>query len=214
MASPASPETTTVEPQPAAPVLERTCSKCDATKVVSPETWPYRQKRKHLPYASYGTVCKLCDAKRKSEYEARRGAIAADAAPRPDPKGESPGDAKAITAANKLDVALALKTGSRTVNAMAAGVLARIMEYCEDPDHEHHLWALELLAQRILPRKLYEELGGAAAGVGSLNDKRPVFQVNILPAAPAAEGRVLSEGGEVLLDAPGQALITLKERSE
>ena len=78
-------------------------------------------------------------------------------------------------------------------------VMATVLEYATNRNHELHKWALELLAERILPRKLYEELGGRAAGVGSLNDKRPVFQVNILPAnAPGDAARVIDGQHEVI----------------
>jgi len=97
-----------------------------------------------------------------------------------------------------------LKAGSFALNHAAPGVMARIMEYLEDPEHKHHLWALELFAQRILPRKLYEELGGQAAGVGALSDRRPMFVLNVLPASPSApQGTVYDQDGNVqLLPAP------------
>lgn len=188
----ASPETT-VQVAPA-PAEQRTCRKCNETKPVTPETWPYKNDRRRSGYKASGNLCILCERQRKVQYEARRNELkAAVTAPIETPDGKPESVRKAITAANKLDVAQALKAGSRAVNELAPSVMARIFEYLEDPDHEHHLWALELLAQRILPRKLYEELGGIAAGAGSLADKRPVFVVNVLPAAPAAEeGRVVS----------------------
>jgi len=87
-----------------------------------------------------------------------------------------------------------------SLNQAAPGVMARIMEYLEDPEHKHHLWALELFAQRILPRKLYEELGGQAAGVGALSDRRPMFVLNVMPATPGApQGTVYDQDGNVQL---------------
>ena len=191
-------------PGPANLIEERTCRKCDQTKPVSPETWPYRKGRQGM-YQAHGAICIECEKKRKSEYEARRDKIAVSVssiAPS-DPKGKPDDKRKEITAANKLDVAHALKTGARVVNEYAPSAMARILEYLEDPESPHHIWALELLAQRILPRKLFEELGGQAAGVGSLNDKRPVFQVNILPANAPGGGdaaRVIDGQHEVVAD--------------
>jgi hypothetical protein len=203
------PSVETSAPGPANPQESRTCRKCTETKVVTADTWPYRSSRKGQPYQAYGQVCLACEKKRKQEYEARRDKIAAmvkaPAAPETDKAG-------AKRKPNRLDVDQALKAGSRVLNEYAPSVLARVLEYADDPYHEHHLWAIELLAQRILPRKLYEELGGQAAGVGSLQDKRPQFQINILPASPAPEGRVIPGQAEVetveLLPSPQE------ERSE
>lgn len=187
---------TTSAPGPANPIEERRCRKCDEAKAVTPETWPYKKGRNKI-YAAHGTVCLACEKKRKAEYEARRDKIAQSVASiaTSDPKGQPDEKRKGVVAANKLDVALALKAGSRVLNEYAPAVMARILEYLEDTESPHHLWALELLAQRILPRKLYEELGGQAAGVGSLADKRPMFIVNVMPALPQPgdQGRLLTE---------------------
>lgn len=185
------------------PQESRTCSKCEETRVISPETWPYRRGRKGH-YVSYGSICLACEKKRKTEYEARRNSIAdiVNAVPVPE-EGTPEQKRKAISKANKLDVAQALKAGSVAINQAAPGAMARLMEYLEDPEHRHHLWALEMALQRILPRKLYEELGGQAAGVGVLNDRRPLFVLNVLPAAPGAQqGTVYDQQGNVVLLPP------------
>lgn len=183
------PETPAAAAQPAVNQPEsRTCTKCAATKVVTPDTWPYRKEtRPGALYQAHGQLCLDCVKKRKNEYDARRRAIVADAKASAVPDEGKPADKrKALTAASKMDVAAALKTGSTVLNQVAPSVLARVMEYLEDPDHKHHLWALELLAQRILPRKLYEELGGQAAGVGAIADRRPQIVINVQPASPDA----------------------------
>lgn len=155
-------------------------------KEVKPETWVYRPDKKKV-YHAHGTSCLECEKKRKQEYEARRGQITAvlDAGEAKDAKATPKDQRVALKDASKLDVARALKAGSQVLNEVAPGVLARILEYLEDPEHEHHMWALELVAQRILPRKLYEELGGEAAGIGALQDRRPQFIVNVGLATPA-----------------------------
>jgi hypothetical protein len=197
---------TTAPAGAANPQESRTCSKCEATKVISPESWPYRKGREGR-YAAYGTICMGCEKVRKAKYEERRHGLAALVNEVSVPEEGTPEQKrKAIVKANKLDVAQALKTGSIAVNQLAPGVMARIMEYLEDPEHKHHIWALELLAQRILPRKLYEELGGQAAGVGALTDRRPMFVLNVLPAAPGgASGAVYDHEGSAQLLPPAPA---------
>jgi hypothetical protein len=177
------------DPQPES----RTCSKCDQTKVVAPETWVYKRNRKGR-YEVYGSVCKACDLKRQSEYDSRKAEIkalvGAEAKPEPGLPATAP----------KLDATRALKAGGAVLNKHAPSVLARLLQYADDPDHPLHQWALDKLVDRILPRKLYEELGAQAAGVGGLNDKRPVFNIQILPAQPTApEGRVV-EGQSTLVE--------------
>ncbi len=191
----------TQQPGPANPPEERTCRRCNDRKVLSPESWPYK-KNKAGEYAAHGNSCLLCERKRKQEYEDRRDKIAAMVAdvPAAPIRGHTADKLKQKAAVNesKLDVAKALKAGARTLNEYASSALARLLEYAEDPDSEHHIWALEIMVQRILPRKLFEELGGQAAGVGSLNDKRPIFQVNVLPAQSAEQpGRLLGEADGV-----------------
>lgn len=201
--------------EPTAPQVEaRTCVKCNEKKIVTPETWPYRKGRgPNGVYQAHGGVCRVCEAKRKAAYEARRDEIRAlIVVPPPDPKGKPEDQRKALSAANKLDVALALKAGSRVLNDVAPAVMARILEYLDDPDHEHHIWAVEFCAQRILPRKLYEELGGQAAGVGALSDRRPQFIVNVMPATSESPGEVY-ENEPALLPAPAVQIIT-EERKE
>jgi hypothetical protein len=198
-----------VETAPASaanPQESRTCTKCEAEKVISPETWPYK-KGKQGHYQVYGNICLACEKVRKVEYEERRKGIATGVAALSVPATGTPDEKrKAAKQANKLDVAQALKAGSVALNQVAPGVMARIMEYLEDPEHKHHLWALELFAQRILPRKLYEELGGQAAGVGALSDRRPIFMLNVMPASPGApQGTVYDQDGHVQLLSPVSA---------
>jgi hypothetical protein len=174
---------------------QRTCVKCSTAKIVSPETWPYR-KAKQGRYSAYGGVCLVCEKKRRAEYEKRRDKIAALVADVPTLPANGDKDVKdaqkTALASSKLDVAKALKAGSKVLNEYAPAVLARVLQQFEDTEDPNHQWALQFLAERILPRKLYEELGGAAAGSNSIADKRPVFVVQVLPAQPGAEpGRVV-----------------------
>lgn len=185
------------------PQETRTCAKCETVVAVTPQTWPYRKGRQGR-YQPEGTYCLACEKKRKNEYESRRKAIATGVAALSVPaKGTPEEQKKALKAANRLDVAQALKAGSIAVNQVAPAVMARIIEYLEDPEHRHHIWALELIAQRILPRKLYEELGGQAAGVGTLQDRRPMFVLNVHPAAPGGvQGAVYDQEGNAQILPP------------
>lgn len=191
---------------PQTPPEQRTCRDCNETKVVSPETWPYRSRAKGKPYHAHGMRCLLCEAARKKQYEDRRGQVAALVAE--DPPKDSPAvkpkksDARTDEVEQaKLDAAKSLKLGSRVLNQSAADVLARILMWAEDEQDENHRWAIQFLAERILPRKLYEELGGQAAGVGQLSDKRPVFNIQIVQAVPdQPAGRIL-EGHAITVEA-------------
>lgn len=201
-------ETTTAPAGTDHPLEKRTCTYCSAEKVVTPETWPYRKGRTGT-YAAHGARCLECEKKRKAEYESRRDKIAvAIQAPPPD---KDKGDKRTK---ERLDVTAALKAGGHVLNNYAPSVLARLIEYAEDPESEHHQWALELLAQRILPRKLFEELGGQAAGVGALQDKRPQFIVNVVAANPGATG-ITYENDATSVDQPAvSGMLTVAPAAE
>lgn len=167
------------------------CANCNQTVPVTPDTWAFR------PGGAPLKICKPCWHARKAD--------SAQAQSRPKlPKKDllkkpEPSDVKSAT---KLDVALALKAGARLLNDQAEMVLARLLSYAADPTSEHHYESLKLLAERILPRKLYEELGGTAAG-GQLADKRPQYVIQILPAQPGApEGRVIEGQAHIVETVP------------
>jgi hypothetical protein len=191
----------------------RTCVKCGETKAVSPETWPYRKARRGSEYAAFGGNCIVCYRKRKAEYETRRDKIAAlvkDVPAVPATGKDDKDKQKAALATSRLDVAKALKAGGKVLNEYAPSILARVLAWAEDEDHENHLWAVQFMAERIVPRKLYEELGAQAAGVGSMHDKRPQFVIQVLPAQAgplAPEPRVIEGESEVVqvLPAPQQS---------
>ena len=192
--------------------VPRACRACGQEVPVTLETWP------HLKGKPVGRVCRPCEKARLQAKDENRKVVAraakatAELAAQKLPVGRpSAGDraAAAILAARselstakdsaasppiaRLEIAHALKQGARVLNENAEMVLTRVLEYADDVEHPHHLWALQLLAERTLPRKLFEELGAAAAGVGGPTDKRPVFVVNVLPAvAPQREGIAVS----------------------
>ena len=202
------PDASTSAPGSDNPQEKRTCTTCKAEKVVTPETWVYRKGRTGT-YQAHGARCLDCEKTRKAKYEETRNDIArklaAPAASAKDKAADGKTDGK--RGKDRLEVEQALKAGGIALNLVAPSVMARMMGYLDDEESPHHVWALEFFAQRILPRKLYEELGGQAAGVGALNDKRPQFIVNVLPASPGgAQSGVTYENGETaLLPSPEEA---------
>ena len=182
---------------------KKLCANCNKAVPVTPDTWAF--KRGGAPLK----ICKPCWHARKAE------SAQAALQPKPVTKPTKPklpvaAGAKDIKAAARLDVAQALKAGARVLNDQAEMVLARVLSYAADPNHPQHWDALKLLTDRILPRKLFEVLGGEAAGVGHLQDKRPQFVVQILPATlDAPAGRVIEGEGRVVEVLPASV-----ERSE
>lgn len=180
------------------PREKRTCRICKEEKEVVPETWVYRRSKDTGRYHAEGTLCLVCDNRRKKEYRKRRDAIAHEVVATQQEAKSPSGKATSLAAAKKLDVQQALKAGSIAVNQLAPGVMARLMEYLEDPDHKHHMWAMDKLVDRILPLKLYQELGSEAAGGGGLGDRRPQFILNVLPASPERPtGQVYDQDGNL-----------------
>jgi hypothetical protein len=177
--------------QPAPAVEQRTCRVCKQTKVVSPTTWTYRAKGPGSPSKPHGMLCAICEHKRKIAHRERTREIAKLAA--------ADETAKVSKAETKLDVARALKIGGKALNDIAPSVLARIMSWAEDEEHTEHRWANQFLAERVLPKKLYEEIGGEAAGVGRLTGDRPQYLVQVVVAQPEqAPGRVIEGQSEVV----------------
>jgi hypothetical protein len=126
-------------------------------------------------------ICLVCQTTRKAD--ARAAAEKAKAGGKPKTPREIRGDAK-------LDVAKALKVGAEIANEYVDLVMARVLQYAADPEHKMHGWALQFLAERIMPRKLYEDLGSQAAGAGM--KERPQFVIQVLPAqSEQPTGRVV-----------------------
>lgn len=164
----------------------RLCSNCHETKPVVPGAWAFK------PGGDALQICLVCQTTRKAD--ARAAAEKAKAS-----GGDKPKTPKAIRDDAKLDVAKALKAGAAIANEYVDLVMARVLQYAADPEHKMHGWALQFLAERIMPRKLYEELGGAAAGIGGLNDKRPTFVIQVMPAqAEQPAGRVVDGEAKLL----------------
>jgi hypothetical protein len=182
------------------PQETRVCRKCSTETVVSPSTWPYHKTGRG--YTAYGGVCQACETARKQDQKRRAkdleklgGDVPTHPIRKDDKDAEGKAAQKEALAQSRLDVARSLKIGSRTLNEYAPAVLARVLQQFEDASDPAHQWAVQFLAERILPRKLYEELGGQAAGVGSLKDQRPQFLIQVVAASPdVSAGRVIEHG--------------------
>ena len=87
----------------------------------------------------------------------------------------------------QLDIARALRIGAARLNESVEGILATILEYAANTQSPHHEWALKLIAERVIPKKLYEDLGGQAAGIkAGQGTVRPSITVIVQQATPAS----------------------------
>jgi transposase-like protein len=153
-----------------------------------------------------GTVCRDCAKRRRKEYEQNQrqkkidaqakslAQLARDPAALARAAGKSPQALAKVSRAlqGQLEAATALSEGAAAVNKHAKQLLETIISYAQDRSSIHHEWALKLLTERIIPRRLYEELGAQAAGIKSGEaTARPSVTVIIQPSAgPAAEPAV------------------------
>lgn len=155
--------------RPDAPAIgtRHVCRNCNEEKPVTPGSWAFK------PGGDPLQICLVCQTIRKSEGKAQREAART--------AGDKPQTPKEIRGDAKLDIAKALRTGASLANEYVDMVMARVLQYAADPEHRLHGWALQFLAERVMPRKLYEDLGSQAAGAG-LSDKRPQFLIQVLPA--------------------------------
>ena len=76
-----------------------------------------------------------------------------------------------------------LRDGASVLNEAAPDIMATILGYARNPKHPHHEWALKLIAERVIPRKMYADLGarmtGSKSGAG-----RPAVTIIVQQAAP------------------------------
>jgi hypothetical protein len=87
----------------------------------------------------------------------------------------------------QLEIVQALRAGAQYLNEQARTILDTLFIYVADPTHPHHEWALKLVAERLMPRKLYEDLGAKDAGImAGEGSQRPSVTIIVQPAtAPA-----------------------------
>ena len=191
---------------------ERRCSICGDEKLYDVANWPMQYGR------PAGSVCRLCSRKRKraldrSVRQTRAAARTAGLATLAEAPSALPAAVRGVSTGRdakpgelplrQLDVAKALRIGAAALNENAQGVLVTVFEYAMNADSVHHEWALKLVAERIIPRKLFEDLGLQAAGVkpgqGSM---RPAVTIIVQPAAAPGpvESSVKVIEGEVIRD--------------
>lgn len=175
------------DPLPADQV--RKCKQCAQVKPFAASHWRTEPNGKPR-----GWMCKACDSARSSRKARRRTEIAkalrlAAKTGQVDPRGPDV-PATMVGARNmvarQLDATEALRHGVRHVNDYAGRVLAKVFEYAMDPTSPHHEWALKLVADRVMPAKMFAEMGLLAAG-GAQSKTGPTVQIMVMPAQPAPE---------------------------
>ena len=193
-------------------VTERRCSICGDEKLYDVANWPMKYGRPD------GSVCRLCSRKRKRAFDRsakqeRAAARTAGVATLTETSSALPAALQGVSTGRgmkpgelplrQLDVAKALRVGAAALNENAQGILVTVFEYAMNANSVHHEWALKLIAERIIPRKLFEDLGLQAAGVKpGQGAMRPAVTIIVQPAAAPGpvESSVKVIEGEVIRD--------------
>ena len=193
----------TMEPALVTPALpRRKCRRCDTDKPLTLDQWPHSYGK------PIGQVCRPCVQFRKAELNAKY-AISREASRQHEAKltAKSPtrsqrtavatiGEERpsAVIPFKQEEVQQAFNAGAALIKYHAREVLERVMLYATDDTSPHHEWALKLLAERIMPAKLYTSIGEQAAGlnVGAPGKKggadRPNVYIQIVGAGVQANG--------------------------
>jgi len=182
------------EADTATPVRE--CTKCRQEKPYTIEHWPNAKGN------AVGAVCRLCSRQRKRDFDlsykqARVAARTQSLATLAEMPTFVPAKGNAVSTSRdanegelplrQLDVTRALRIGTKRLNEAAQGILETILEYAGNSQSPHHEWALRLVAERVIPRKLYEDLGAQAAGIkAGQGNVRPAVTIIVQAATPAA----------------------------
>jgi hypothetical protein len=204
-----------VENNEASATPVKKCRKCGKEKAYTTEHWPAVRSQ------PWGAVCRTCkkQAKRENTREqkqariaARTQALATLAALKPSSAKDRADWTKPIEGSEpallsrKVEIARALSLGSSRINEVAGGILNTIIEYAMNQASPHHEWAIKLLAERVIPKKLYEDLGAQAAGIKSgPGSDRPTVNIIIQPATVKPVAAESSEQSGVVI---------VQERSE
>jgi hypothetical protein len=192
-------DTKNQNPQPENPdgdgPVEKECVRCKQSHPYTIEHWPATNGR------AVGLVCRLCSRSRKRDFDRsyQQTRVAARTQDLASLTGTQPPAARVANVPTtrdarkgelklrQLDVAQALRVGADAINNNAREVIMRVFEYAATPSNPHHEWALRLIADRIIPRKLYEDLGSAAAGIkAGQGNVRPAVTIIVQPAAMPA----------------------------
>ena len=178
--------------------IKRKCKICEVEKEYTTAEWP---SSKGQPI---GLVCRPCSKHRRrgleKEYRQRRVAARTrnlrDMAGKLMPQSaiersvsQSPVRAKGELPVKQLEVATALREGANVLNRRSRYILAKLLTYARDPTSPHHEWVMKLFADRMLPKKLFEDLGLQAAGVKTgAGASRPTVNIIVQPATSPVRG--------------------------
>lgn len=202
-------------PAPAAAGASRRCVDCGQQKSTGHVDWPqYKGKPS-------GALCKLCKRRARIESDRKLNRAATKMGVMPVLGGQSvvaEREQKKLIALRaktiaKRDAHIALrqeivqgvlKQGVELLVKDAPTVMQLAFAYATDKTSIHHEWAIKLVLDRLLPRRIFEELGAKAAGVeGGLGGAGPTYIVNVVAASPGA----LPSGGVRVLPAPADTNI-------
>lgn len=177
---------------PAFAVPERECTVCKQTKPLTDDFWKTVLSKIGTRRPG-GLVCKKClrEQEGKRRKELRRelkiaGHPALQTLPTVKQAAKDPDAAKqraivlaarlAVASPNggldvtkmspgKLSTAAALNKGADVIVREAPKVLELLALYAGDPESPHHVWALQLFADRILPQRAFAALAIKEAGL-------------------------------------------------
>ena len=176
----------------------RACISCKEIKPFTVEHWPEMEGRPS------GKRCRLCERAYKKIFDrkAKQTRVAAriqqqvalegtPAMPASMPTvPESKANLPVELPLRQLEITKALRVGAALLNSKAQEILERLIGYAASPASPHHEWALRLIAERLLPKKLYEDLGAKDAGikVGEGGGYRPSVTIIVQPATVPTPG--------------------------
>jgi hypothetical protein len=198
--------------------VTRQCSKCQSVLPFTIELFPERDGQ------PYGVVCRTCNRNRRRDYELKyKRARIADRN-----KRKAAGNVAVTTSASvepaattgavqalgqqsaEAQLTRTMRADVKAVNEAAPRLVATILDYASKPKHPLHDWALKFIAERVMPKKLYEDLGAQAAGSkAGRGAVRPAVTVIIQQTAPASPDplpleRDITAESEVAEDVPIQ----------
>ena len=207
------PAENTAQPENAA---TRQCRKCQTVFPYTIEFYPVYKGKPH------GVWCRACAKKRRRVYESvykqeriaeRNKRLAEKAAAAPTPASEG-ATAQAETAQSlvlpnaEAQLAATMRADVKGLAEAAPKIVATILSHASNSKHPLHEWALKFIADRVMPKKLYEDLGAQAAGSkAGRGTARPSVTVIIQQTGPAPSDPLRGR----VIDA---TVVNDKERSE